>query len=294
VKTPLTYYGGKQRLASQIVGLMPPHRMYLEPFAGGAAVLFEKPRVERETINDLDGAVTAFWRVLRDDPDGLARAVAATPYSRREWEVCKATVDQSVADDLELARALLVTIDQSYARGGDTWSPPSKLGDRPARWQPGTWANMPSKLALATDRLRRVAVENTDAVAMLPKWDVHDALIYCDPPYTGDSRLRGPGRSSGGARGYRHDVTPDLWPRLAEGLLQIEQASVLLSGYPCVETALLEEQGWSAVSLSARRSSQNQPGRGGSVAPETVWLSPGMAKPVETLFGPLSEAGRAA
>jgi DNA adenine methylase len=54
-RTPLTYYGGKQRLAAQIVALMPPHRVYLEPFAGGAAVLFAKPRAPRETLNDIDG-----------------------------------------------------------------------------------------------------------------------------------------------------------------------------------------------------------------------------------------------
>lgn len=40
MRTPLTYYGGKQMLAKQIVAQMPAHRVYLEPFAGGAAVLF--------------------------------------------------------------------------------------------------------------------------------------------------------------------------------------------------------------------------------------------------------------
>jgi DNA adenine methylase len=85
VRTPLTYYGGKQRLAAQIVPLMPAHRVYFEPFAGGAAVLFAKPRVERETLNDIDGRVMRFWRALRDRPEdplavaqrARARAVAA-------------------------------------------------------------------------------------------------------------------------------------------------------------------------------------------------------------------------
>lgn len=85
MRTPLTYYGGKQRIAARIVALMPRHLIYLEPFAGGLAVLFEKPRARRETINDLDGAVVAFWRAVRDRPDELAAAVAATPYARQEW-----------------------------------------------------------------------------------------------------------------------------------------------------------------------------------------------------------------
>lgn len=35
MRTPLTFYGGKQMLAEQIVGFVPAHRVYIEPFAGG-------------------------------------------------------------------------------------------------------------------------------------------------------------------------------------------------------------------------------------------------------------------
>lgn len=54
MRTPLTYYGGKQFLSAQIVPFFPSHRIYLEPFAGGAATLFAKPRageeIERECM----------------------------------------------------------------------------------------------------------------------------------------------------------------------------------------------------------------------------------------------------
>ena len=45
MKTPLTYYGGKQQLASKIVSLIPEHRIYCEPFIGGAAVFFCKASI---------------------------------------------------------------------------------------------------------------------------------------------------------------------------------------------------------------------------------------------------------
>ena len=89
-RTPLTYYGGKQRLAGRIVALMRHHRVYLEPFAGGAAVLFRKPRAARETLDYLDSRVMRFWRALRDRPDELAAAIATTPHSRGEWALCRA------------------------------------------------------------------------------------------------------------------------------------------------------------------------------------------------------------
>lgn len=254
MRTPLTYYGGKQRLADVLVALMPAHRLYLEPFAGGLAVLFRKTRAERETINDVDGAVVAFWRALRDQPRELAAAVASTPYSREEWETCFAALDDEVAGDVERARRLLVSIDQSYARCGDTWSPPSKLGDRPGRWQPATWHDMPERLLAAVDRLQDVAVERASAIDLIPKWDVPGALIYCDPPYTGEHRLRGTGSYKGGKRGYRHDVTPELWPDLAH-----------------------EAAGWEPVPLQTRRHSGNRRGAAGQRAPETVWLSPACA-----------------
>jgi len=46
--------------------------VYVEPYAGSAAVLFAKPRVPAEIINDLDGQVVNFFRLLRDHPAELA------------------------------------------------------------------------------------------------------------------------------------------------------------------------------------------------------------------------------
>lgn len=42
IKPLVPYHGGKGRLASWIVSLMPRHRVYLEPFAGSAAVRPER------------------------------------------------------------------------------------------------------------------------------------------------------------------------------------------------------------------------------------------------------------
>lgn len=39
IRPPLAYYGGKQRLATAIVSMMPAHTHYVEPFAGGLARL---------------------------------------------------------------------------------------------------------------------------------------------------------------------------------------------------------------------------------------------------------------
>lgn len=272
MRTPLTYYGGKQRLARQIVPLMPKHRVYFEAFAGGAAVLFAKPRADRETLNDVDGRVMRFWRALRDRPAELAAAVATTPYSRAEWEACKAEPDHE--DDVEAARRFLVHIDQSFSREGTGWSPPSILFDRRGRWQSGVWQNMPPKLLAAAQRLSGVALECGDGLELIPRYDQPDAIIYCDPPYAPSARLE-PGK------GYRHDADATFWTRLIEVLQRIEHAAVFLSGYPCAET---EDLGWQAIPLRHKRSVQARSGSTLSYAPEVLWISPNVPEPVPSLF----------
>ena len=43
MKTPITYYGGKQTLLKYLLPLIPQHKLYCEPFFGGGAVFFAKP-----------------------------------------------------------------------------------------------------------------------------------------------------------------------------------------------------------------------------------------------------------
>jgi DNA adenine methylase len=269
VRTPLTYYGGKQMLAAQIVGMMPRHRVYLEPFCGGAAVLFAKLRAERETLNDLDGEVAAFWRVLREQPIELADAIACTPYSRAEWQASRGPAD----DDLERARRLLVRIDQSFSRSGRSWSVPC-IGDGRGRWQPGSWENLPPKIVAAAERLRGVALECRDALWLIPRWDRPDAVIYCDPPYTGVERLEP-------RHGYTVDDAEALWPRLVDVLLGVKHAAVILSGYPTEVADPLVLAGWRIQRLERKRTVQARNGEQLATAPELLWLSPAVPEPSE-------------
>ncbi len=54
MKTPISYYGGKQTMLKHILPLIPPHKLYTEAFCGGCAVLFAKPPVDCEVINDIN------------------------------------------------------------------------------------------------------------------------------------------------------------------------------------------------------------------------------------------------
>ena len=79
---PIKYHGGKHYLAKRIIGLMPEHIHYVEPYFGGGAVLLAKnPEGVSEVVNDIWGSLTNFWRVLQDPkPFKLfQRRIEATP-----------------------------------------------------------------------------------------------------------------------------------------------------------------------------------------------------------------------
>ena len=86
MKAVLKYLGSKWRLARRIVSCFPEHHSYLEPFFGSGAVLFNKPRSNIETVNDLDGSVVNLFRWIREDPERLAHEIYYTPYSRQVYD----------------------------------------------------------------------------------------------------------------------------------------------------------------------------------------------------------------
>ena len=67
----LRYPGSKWSLAQEIVGLFGSHYHYVEPYFGSGAVFFSKPVSPHELINDMNGLVVNFFRVLRDQTDDL-------------------------------------------------------------------------------------------------------------------------------------------------------------------------------------------------------------------------------
>src|SRR4051812_18284415 len=100
---PLKWHGGKGghngKLARWIVSLMPEHTHYVEPFAGGLAVLLHRdPDDSRlwvspdkgvsEVVNDIDQDLTTFWRVLRRPAtfEAFRRQVETIAFSQAEWE----------------------------------------------------------------------------------------------------------------------------------------------------------------------------------------------------------------
>lgn len=264
LRPPFGYYGAKARLARRIVELLPPHRVYAETHAGSAAVLFAKPPSPVEVINDIDGEVTHFFTVLRDDGARLARACTLTPYARAEYESC---ADRSAdLDPVERARRWWVRCNQSFNKAGAAgragWAASAARGSNPAP----DHAARAGELAAAAERLRRVLVENLPATRIIAKYGLSDAVLYVDPPYLETTRT---GRARSRGRDYAHDTASDGDHRELARALHATKATVLLSGYA---SPLYDELygGWHRLDVPVPRPSANHSGRD-RYAVEVIW-----------------------
>ena len=71
LKTPISYYGGKQNMLQHILPLIPEHKIYTETFFGGGAVFFAKEKADSEIINDTNASVINFYKVCKTNFDAL-------------------------------------------------------------------------------------------------------------------------------------------------------------------------------------------------------------------------------
>lgn len=220
---PFPCFGGKQRIADKIVAMLPEHSHYVEPYCGGLSVLLAKPRAGMETVNDLDGDLMLFWRVLRDKPVELARACALTPHARAEHALSRTRGDD--LPDLERARRVWVAISQG--RGGQLVRTGWRYyidGNGSNYGMPEYLAAYVDRMALAAERLQHVSLENKPAVDIVDLYGAAESnLLYVDPPYLGNTR--------GHAHSYQHEMRrPEQHVELAEHL-GMAKSAVVLSGY---------------------------------------------------------------
>lgn len=241
IKAFLNYPGAKWGMAKQICSLMPAHKSYLEPFFGSGAVLFNKPPSAIETVNDIDGDITNFFNVLREEPDRLAEAINLTPYSR---DVFNDAHENRGTDAFD--RAYRFAIRSRMGHGFKTYQKTGFKIDVYARERSycvGCWNRMPNDLVAAARRLKEVQIENQPALDVIRKFNHDNVLIYADPPYLLDTR---------GGRQYQHEMNEQDHLELLEALKQHE-GTVILSGYPH-EMYDRELNGWSRIT----RKSYNQ------------------------------------
>lgn len=238
-----SYYGGKQRMAKNIVPLLPKHTVYVEPFAGGLAVMFNKPlpRVTNgdhysEVANDLDGRIVNFYRVLQDKSmrDELIDRLAYTPYSSEMHDEAKKYGDDC---PVYLAWCWYVDTGMSFSSISGTGFRRSVYGRSNAH----SWSNKRNGLDEVIERMDTVHIDGLDAIECIERWDSPQTLFYVDPPYPGAEQ------------GYKHQYSHDDFSRLVDALDDCS-GSFLLSAY---DVGLCPEH-WERFEFDAAASSSGK------------------------------------
>lgn len=203
----------------------------MEPFAGMLGVLLARPTADHEIVNDLDGRVVNWWRVVRDMPHELAEVLDWTPDRSRDT-LAEAISRLDDPDPVRRAWAFTVAVTNS---ADPQISPHIKLTFN--NHSPTQRLGVRHRLRPLADRMRLVQIERCDAVALVARVPGPSptmrggTLIYADPPY--------PTRSGGG---YLHDVDHDA---LNEALVAAATRGidVACSGYP-EDRQALDAAGW--------------------------------------------------
>lgn len=230
LRPPLTYYGGKQTLAPIIEKLIPEHVLYGEPFFGGGAVFFLKPKSKVEVINDTNAELMNFYRVAKTRFEELQALVDQSLISRElHRQAVIIYYNPGLFDEVRRAWAVWVLSVMGFASqlgGTFGFDKRESMQSRRLGFKKETFTR-----ELMT-RLENVQMESADALYIIQSRDHDDAFFYCDPPYIGSDM--------GHYKGY----TEEDFRSLLEMLASIK-GKFLLSSYPSdLLSEFIERNGW--------------------------------------------------
>lgn len=180
MKTPVTYWGGKQQLTPDILRLIPQHKQYDEPFFGGGAVFFSKQPSEVEFINDVNGEMINFYRILKRNFNELKDEVDCTLHSEFQHRQAKDIYADPLKHPAVLrAWAVWMLSKQSiYAILGNSWCVEINR-NRAEQFQRAKEAFT----IVYARRLERTSIFCRDAVNVIQATDTPTTFHYVDPPY---------------------------------------------------------------------------------------------------------------
>lgn len=286
----VAYFGGKRRMAHDIVRQLGEHDQYFEPFCGSLAVPFAKDPCAQETVNDLHWDVTNLARVLQ------RRDSAVALYDRlQNTMVCQGLLDDAqaylesteLAEENMLERAYHYFLASWMARNGVSGTERMEY-QIAVRWTKGggspvtRFGNAVESIPDWHRRLLNIVVLCRDAFDIMDRFDdVADTALYVDPPYPPEIRANMGQAAGGGGGRYLHEFkhsAEDLFGerddhvRLRDALGQYKKARIVLSCYDCERYRRLYD-GWMFIDMATKKNLAAQNKRGGgeeTPAPEVL------------------------
>lgn len=180
MKTPITYYGGKQTMLPSIMPLIPKHTVYTESFAGGAPVLFAKTPVKVNVINDLNGELINFYRTVISDFDDLNLEIQKALHCREQHTIALCIyTNPDYFTNIQRAWALWYLSKTSFSG--------ILTGNFSVNKTKGKAGRINNAKAQFTDDLKKLlelcTIEHDDAFKVIQRYDTPETFHFVDPPY---------------------------------------------------------------------------------------------------------------
>jgi len=238
MKTPLTYYGGKQRMLKFILPLIPEHDSYCEPFIGGGAVFWAKKEARVETINDAKKDIVTFYEVLKGGHNKMFyRYIDQSLMSRYQHNKAYRIYHRikKRPSRAEIAWAVWYLGNLSFNGDFDGRIKFSRNPERSYRFLTnGKDRILDPKMI---KRLEKTQIDCRDALDVIPLMDSVETFMYVDPPYVKSDQ--------GHYGGYTKKDFTNLLDELA-----LFKGKFLLSSYPSkLLDEYVEKYGWNTMKI---------------------------------------------
>lgn len=224
-KSPIIpWLGGNRRLADRIFPFFPPHKCYVEAFAGGAALFFLRPHAaDTEVLNDANGDLVNLYRVVQHHLEEFVRQFKWALSSRQVFRWLKETRPETLTDIQRAARFYYLQQNAFGARvegqsfGTATTTPPGL-----------NLLRIEEALSAAHLRLASTYIEHLTWHECIERYDRPHTFFYLDPPYWQ-------------TEGYGIDFGWEQYERLADMLGCIKgKAIVSLGDHPDIRRAFAD------------------------------------------------------
>lgn len=242
MKTPISYYGGKQQLLPHILPLIPEHTIYTESFFGGGAVFWAKEPSRCEVVNDANMNIVNFYDVLKHDYFSLRKRIESTLHSRETYKkamIIYSTPELFADDPVIRAWAFFVVTNQGFSCKIGTWGYDR---DKRARTVQNKIDSFNEDLS---ERMKYVQIECNEAHKVILSRDTENTFHYVDPPYVGSNQ------------GHYGGYEEEHFRRDLDALSKVK-GKFLLSSYPSeILAEYVAKNGWCSVSVDKALSAGN-------------------------------------
>lgn len=238
MKTPISYYGGKQKLVSHILPLIPEHKVYVEPFLGGGAIFWSKEPSELEIINDTNSQLINFYRCVQNRYVDLESMIRISLHSRDLHRKARVIYENpDMFPELDQAWSVWILANQGFSSMLDGAWGYDKTRNTVAKKIKNRREGFTEEYSI---RLQNVQVECADALRIITSRDTANTFFYCDPPYYNSDM------------GHYDGYTIEDYTMLLARLEKVEGKFLLSSYKSPILTEYAKRNGWEQLFIEQR------------------------------------------